>query len=226
MAHGETGATILPELTAFDLDAWLTTVPPCPPIVQAGATVLRRRALEVAPSLVPTPAFARLVEIMVAAMRAAPGVGLAAPQIGVPLRVFVAEDDAARMAHQSEEARALRGRLPLPLTILVNPNVVPRSGDEAIFYEGCLSVRGYSALVRRAAAVAVTGMDEGGHRVSLKLAGWPARIMQHEMDHLEGTLYVDRMLPRSLAGTEEIARLAALPVSEVIEDLVSPHDDD
>jgi peptide deformylase len=203
----------------FDLEAWLAVVPPSPPIVQVGATVLRQRALDVDASLRSTPAFARLVEIMVDVMRAAPGVGLAAPQIGVPLRVFVAEDDEERLSRLTDEARALRGRVGLPLTVLVNPRVIATSGDQATFYEGCLSVRGYGALVARAAAVNVTGVDASGHPVSLDLAGWPARIMQHEMDHLDGTLYVDRMLSRSLAGEDELGRLSALPVAEVMKEL-------
>jgi peptide deformylase len=209
----------------FDLEGWLAAAPPSPSIVQAGAAVLRRRALDVTPSLRVTPAFARFIEVMVGAMRAAPGVGLAAPQIGVPLRVFVAEDTEERMAHQSAAARALRGRVPLPLTVLVNPRVDPASNDEAMFYEGCLSVRGYGALVRRAAAVAVTAIDGRGHSVSRRFDGWPARIMQHEMDHLDGTLYVDRMLPRSLAGEGELARLTALSVDDVVGELVAPDDE-
>jgi peptide deformylase len=206
-------------MVPFDLEGWLAAAQPSPPIVQAGAQVLRRRALDVAPSLLRTLAFTRLVEVMVEAMRAAPGVGLAAPQIGVPLRVFVAEDDAGRMAQQTVEARGLRGRAPLPLTVLVNPRVIAATEEEAIFYEGCLSVRGYGALVPRAAAVSVTGIDMNGGAVSLRFEGWPARIMQHEMDHLDGTLYVDRMLSRSLAGEEDLGRLSSLPVSEILMDL-------
>jgi peptide deformylase len=205
----------------FDLEGWLATLASSPPIVQAGATVLRRRAQDVDPSLRSTPAFLRLVEVMVEAMRAAPGVGLAAPQLGVPLRVFVAEDTEERMVHQSVEARELRARAPLPLTVLINPAVVPVSGDEATFYEGCLSVRGYGALVRRAANVAVTGLDAFGRAISLRFDGWPARIMQHEMDHLDGTLYVDRMLSRSLASEGELARLSSMPVGDVLAELAS-----
>lgn len=204
----------------FDLEAWLSATPPSPPIVQVGSTVLRQRALDVEPSLLSTPAFARLVEIMVAAMRAAPGVGLAAPQIGIPLRVFVAEDDEERLSRLTDEARSLRGRVGLPLTVLVNPRVVAMSRDEATFYEGCLSVRGYGALVARATAVNASGIDARGRALSLDLAGWPARIMQHEMDHLNGTLYVDRMLSRSLAGEDELGRLSALPVAEVMKELL------
>jgi peptide deformylase len=209
----------------FDLEAWLVANPSSASVVQAGASVLRRRALDVGRSLLSMPAFARLIEVMIETMRAAPGVGLAAPQIGVPLRVFVAEDTEERMAHQSREARAIRGRVPLPLTVLINPSVVPTSGNEATFYEGCLSVRGYGALVRRAAAVHVTGLGENGRPVSLDVDGWPARIMQHEMDHLDGTLYVDRMIPRSLAGEGELARLSSLPLNDVLAELVSPRDE-
>jgi peptide deformylase len=207
---------------AFDLEAWLATSLPSPPIIQAGAAVLRRRSVEVPASLLGTRALAQLVDAMVETMRAAPGVGLAAPQLGVPLRIFVAEDTAERMAHVSPESRALRERTPLPLTVAVNPAVAPASPNEAIFFEGCLSVRGYGALVRRSTAVAVTGVSPTGSPMELLLEGWPARIMQHEMDHLDGTLYVDRMISRSLASDTELGRLAALPVSEVLRDLVEP----
>jgi peptide deformylase len=209
-------------MAAFDFEAWLLSAPAHLPIVQAGAAVLRRRTPDVPPSLLGTPALARLVDIMVETMRMAPGVGLAAPQIGLPLRLFVAEDTAEGMGHVSAEARTLRARTPLPLTVVVNPKVVAASGDEAIFFEGCLSVCGYGALVPRARAVAVTGVDARGDPVSLRLEGWPARIMQHEMDHLDGTLYVDRMISRSLASEAELARLTALPVSEVLRELVEP----
>ena len=209
-------------MTAFDLDAWLALPDQPPPIVQAGALVLRRRAFDVPDAMIGSPALLRLVEVMVETMRDAPGVGLAAPQIGVPLRVFVAEDGEERMAHVAEETRAVRGRAPLPLTVLVNPVVTLVPGEPLTFFEGCLSVRGYGALVPRAAAVRATGVDPHGRPVSLQLSGWPARIMQHEMDHLDGTLYVDRMISRSLACDTELARLSGFPVSDVLRALVEP----
>ncbi len=205
--------------SSFDLEAWLATNGPMPPIVQAGAEVLRRAALEVPSDLFGTPALDALVAVMVDVMREAPGVGLAAPQIGVPLRIFVAEDAEARMAHVSSEARAVRSRDPLALTVVVNPAVSFLADEQATFFEGCLSVRGYGALVARRTDVAVTGFDARGAPVSLRLHGWPARIAQHEMDHLNGTLYVDRMLSRSLANEVELARLAGLPVSEVLREI-------
>ena len=203
---------------SFDLAGWLAALV-SPTIVQAGDPVLRRRALDVDPSVLGSGALDRLVEVMVEAMRAAPGVGLAAPQIGVPLRVFVAEDDDRRMAKLSDEARSSRRRAPLPLLVVVNPAVAPATTDEATFYEGCLSVRGYGALVRRAAAVRVTGVDTAGQPVAAEFTGWPARIMQHEMDHLDGTLYVDRMITRSFAGDEHLPRMAGIPADELLAEL-------
>jgi peptide deformylase len=212
-------------MASFDLPTWLASSPEPAPIVQAGASVLRRRAADVPAALFGSAELARLVHLMVETMRDAPGVGLAAPQIGVPMRVFIAEDTEERLAHVASETRELRGRTVLPLTVLVNPTVMlgdRSTGAErsiATFYEGCLSVRGYAALVRRAAAVSVTGVDAEGRPVSLHLEGWPARIMQHEMDHLDGVLYVDRMITRSLASDTEIEALASRPVDEILRDL-------
>jgi peptide deformylase len=208
-------------MVPFDLEAWLAA-PQLPPIVQAGAPVLRQRAFEVSDAMLGSAALLRLVEVMVAVMRAAPGVGLAAPQIGVPLRVFVAEDAEERLAHASPEALELRGRTPLPLMVLVNPTVSLLPGAQATFFEGCLSVRGYGALVTRAAAVDVQAVDAVGQPLHTRLQGWPARIMQHEMDHLDGTLYVDRMISRSLASDAELPRISAMPVSELLKELGVP----
>jgi peptide deformylase len=204
---------------AFDLEAWVSSCTEAPPIVHAGADVLRRRAAEVSSELLGSTALRRLVEIMIDVMRAAPGVGLAAPQIGVPLRVFVAEDTEDRMGHVPEAARAVRGRVALPTLALVNPRVTAVASDVATFYEGCLSVPGYGALVRRAASVRVTAGDVDGNPVEACFEGWPARIMQHEMDHLDGTLYVDKMIARSFATGDNLARLGAASVDEVLRSL-------
>jgi peptide deformylase len=207
---------------AFDLTAWLASAGSEPPIVQAGASVLRSPAGEVPRSLLGSKALLQLVDVMVQVMRDAPGVGLAAPQIGVPLRVFVAEDTDERMAKVSSEAKAARRRVVLPLTVLVNPVVSAASKDHATFFEGCLSVRGYGALVPRAAQVRAHGVDARGKPADLHLQGWPARIMQHEMDHLDGTLYVDRMISRSLACDAELVRLSGKSMDEVLAELGIP----
>ncbi len=192
------------------------TPSPPSPIVQAGDPVLRGRAAEVPAEAIGTPDFQALVATMIATMRAAPGVGLAAPQIGVPLRVFVVEDRADLMAALAPDELEARERAPFPLRVLVNPVVRPIGDARATFFEACLSVGGYGALVERSLEVEASGLDEHGAQVSLRARGWPARILQHEHDHLEGTLYVDRMLTRSFATIEQArARFAGKPVEEI-----------
>jgi peptide deformylase len=189
-----------------------------PRIVQAGDPVLRAEAKAVPADEIGTVAFRDLVETMVAVMRAAPGVGLAAPQIGVSKQVIVVEDQEEFLSRLSEEARAARERAPVPLTVIVNPTLRLVTGRPATFFEGCLSVTGYMALVPRALEVEVTGLDATtGTAVPRvwRLRGWPARILQHEVDHLRGTLYVDRMHARSLCGPDETHRWAGRTTEDV-----------
>ena len=169
------------------------------PIVYAGDSVLRAVAAPVPLSMLGTQKLRALVDEMVEVMRAAPGVGLAAPQIGVGLRVIVVEDDDESMAHLTEEERRERGRVRLPLTAIINPVLRRTSDADDTFVEGCLSVPGYGAQVARARDVEVEGLTVGGAPLKLQLSGWPARILQHECDHLAGTLYVDRMITRTFA---------------------------
>jgi peptide deformylase len=187
-----------------------------PPIVQAGAPVLRARADEVPVDTIPTPQFQELVKTMIATMRAAPGVGLAAPQIGVPWRVIVLEDREELVKNLTADERKERERTPFDTRVLVNP-VLRLVGDEhAMFFEGCLSVKGYVGLVERSREVEVTGLDEHGAPQTWHVKGWPARILQHEVDHLEGTLYVDRMKTRSFANADQAKALyAGKPIAEV-----------
>lgn len=178
-----------------------------PPVVQTGAVVLRTRAADVPPERIPTPEFQELLRTMTAVMRAAPGVGLAAPQIGVPLRVIVLEDRDDLMAKTTPAERKERERVAFPRRVFVNP-VLRAIGDErATFFEGCLSVSGYAALVERAAEVEVTGFDENGAPQTWRVRGWPARILQHEVDHVDGTLYIDRMMTRSFSTVEQARQL-------------------
>lgn len=184
--------------------------------MQAGAAVLRGRARDVTPAELASPAFGALVQRMVAAMRAAPGVGVAAPQLGVPWRVFVVEDTEERMARLTPAERAERQRVPVPLRVFVNPVVTPIGDGEATFFEGCLSVSGYSALVPRHDVVEVRALDEHGVPFVWRVAGWPARILQHEADHLDGTLYVDRMIPRSFGTTaQNVERFGGQPAASI-----------
>ncbi|MYU25278.1 peptide deformylase [Streptomyces sp. SID8352] len=176
------------------------------PIVAAGVPVLRRAAAPFDGQLAPA-LLARFVEALRVTMRAAPGVGLAAPQVGVGLRIAVIEDPAP----VPEEVRTARGRVPQPFRVLVNPRYEAVGTARAAFYEGCLSVPGYQAVVARPAEVRLTGQDETGRAVDEVFTGWPARIVQHETDHLDGTLYLDRAEPRSLASAPAMERLWTQP---------------
>jgi peptide deformylase len=183
------------------------TTPVCPPIVQVGATVLRARATEVPPERIATDEFQELVATMITTMREAPGVGLAAPQIGVPLRVIVLEDRQDFIARSSAVEIQEKERVPFATRVLVNP-VLRRVGDaSATFFEGCLSVGGFVGLVERSHEVEVEGLDEEGKARTWRVRGWPARILQHEVDHLDGTLYLDRMMTRSFGTVAQVNAL-------------------
>lgn len=190
--------------------------PTLPPIVQTGDPVLRGRAREVEPAQLETPAFRELIATMIAVMRAAPGVGLAAPQIGVPLRVIVLEDREELITKLTAGERDERERVAFGPRVFVNP-VLTRVGDgRATFFEGCLSVHGFVGLVERDLEVEVRGLDEHGDAQTWRVRGWPARILQHELDHLDGTLYVDRMITRSFSTIEHArARFGGRSIAEI-----------
>jgi peptide deformylase len=175
-------------------------------IVQAGDPVLRRRARELTPEEISSPEVKSLVLLMRDTMRDTPGVGLAAPQVGVGLRVVVVEDRAGYQASLSAEELAARERKPADFHVLINPRLVVEDPTPVEFHEGCLSVSGYSALVSRARGVRVEALDESGAPVSISARGWYARILQHEVDHLDGALYLDRMETRSFTTIENHRR--------------------
>jgi peptide deformylase len=168
-------------------------------IVQAGHPVLRERARDLAPDELRSAEAQRLIALMRDTMRDAPGVGLAAPQVGVPLRLAVIED----FAEVHADVRAAREREAMPFHVIVNPVIRLVPGDDVIFTEGCLSVRGFAARVPRARRVHVECLDEHGTPRVIEATGWYARILQHEIDHLDGTLYIDRMDTRSFTDTRE-----------------------
>ena len=172
-----------------------------PPSVSAGHPVLRQPARPFDGQL-DAALLQRLIDTMRRVMHAAPGVGLAAPQIGIPLRIAVLED-----AGSPDPVAALaRSRTPLAFTTIINPAYTP--ADEALesFYEGCLSVPGYQAVVHRHRTVTATYQRPDGSVVEGVFTGWAARIVQHETDHLDGMLYLDRAELRSLTSDAEHVR--------------------
>ena len=172
-------------------------------IVQAGDPVLRTKARPVSRDELKTSDIRRLIEGMRETMRDAPGVGLAAPQVGVPLQIAVIEERAELLASIAPERLAQHGRRPVPFHVIVNP-VLALEGEPVEFFEGCLSVAGYTALVPRAAAVRVDCWNERGDEIAIRAEGWYARILQHEIDHLNGILYVDRMNSRSFMTVDHV----------------------
>jgi len=183
--------------------------PTVAPIVQAGDPVLRGEARPLPPEAFGTPALDELIAVMRDTMRAAPGVGLAAPQIGVPLQLAVIEDRPEYQSRLEAAELAERGRAPVGFHVIANPRLTILDGGTVEFFEGCLSVDGYMASVARAGHVRVEALDERGRPITLEARGWYARILQHEIDHLHGTLYVDRMTPRTLTTHENYGRFAA-----------------
>jgi peptide deformylase len=172
------------------------------PIVRVGDPVLRQQARSLSLQEIRSKEIQKLIEHMRETMREAPGVGLAAPQIGLSLQLVVIEDRKEYHKQLSTEQLVLRGRRPVSFHVLVNPVIPTVSDDPVEFFEGCLSLPGYFALVARSRSVRVECLDHRGRSKTIEAAGWYARILQHEIDHLQGSLYIDRMHPRSFSSTE------------------------
>ena len=175
-------------------------------IVQAGEPVLRQSARALSAEEIRMPAMRDLLTHMRETMRDAPGVGLAAPQVGLGIQLAVIEDRAEYLAGVNPELHAERERAPVEYFALFNPRIVFYSDDVVDFFEGCLSVAGFSALVRRSRRVTVEYLDEQAEPRRLDASGWYARILQHEIDHLNGHLYIDRMEPRTYSTMENLTR--------------------
>lgn len=175
------------------------------PIVACGDPILRHPADPVDPSTLGTEELQLLIARMRATMEAAPGVGLAAPQVGVSMRLAVLADGPERWGPLTEVERTARERNVLPFTVLVNPILRPVDETPISFFEGCLSVPGLMGIVARHRAVRVEALDADGRPVDRVYSGWAARIVQHELDHLEGRLYLDRVATRSLSSSANYA---------------------
>jgi peptide deformylase len=176
-------------------------------IMQTGEPVLREEARLLMPEEILSEDIQRLIEEMRDAMRDAPGVGLAAPQIGLPLQLAVIEDREDLLKAFSPEDLAERERRPVPFHVIINPVIAYSSDDKKNFYEGCLSLPGFSAVVPRARTIRVEYLDERAEPQFVQASGWYARILQHEIDHLRGALYIDRMLTRTFTTLENWTRL-------------------
>lgn len=173
-------------------------------IVQAGHPALRRRAVT-ARGRIDIDLLGELAEAMTVTMREAPGVGLAAPQVGLPLSVYVVEDGFAAEPGEDEDDDLFERR-PLALRTLLDPVVEPLGTERVYAFEGCLSVDGWQSIVPRSRRVRLRAVEllPGGElrEVDEEHTGWTARIFQHETDHLAGTLCHDVSVPRSFIDAE------------------------
>lgn len=176
-------------------------------VARMGHPVLRAKALPVPVGQIRSPGVQRLIDDMFETMREYTGIGLAAPQVHEGLRIFVAgigpapdrsEDAAAEAADEDEK---------MPLMTVINPVVTPIGDAMSDGWEGCLSIPDVRGLVPRATRVKVEAFDRAGKKVSFTASGLAARVIQHETDHLEGVLFMDRMRSlQSLAFMEEYRR--------------------
>src|SRR5260370_6704596 len=136
----------------------------------------------------------------------AAGVGFAAAEVGRVLQRAVMEDREELWRSLPAEDLDEKEREPVPFHVIINPEITLLGDDTADFYEGCLSLSGFSAVVPRARRVRVAYLDEQGEPQSVEASGWYARILQHEIDHLRGTLYIDRIEPRTFTSLHHWTR--------------------
>lgn len=185
-------------------------------IRQVGEQVLRQQARPLSADEILDRSTRELIESMRETMHDAPGVGLAAPQVGYPLQLVVIEDQYEFIQKLPVHQVTERERRPVPFHVLINPKLSLIGSEIAAFFEGCLSVAGFTAVVPRAKRVRVECLNERGEAVTIEAAGWYARILQHEIDHLDGALYIDRMNSRSFCSHDNYARYwKDRPVAEV-----------
>ena len=175
-------------------------------IATMGEPGLRATSQELSKTQILSSPIQILIEYMRETVRDAPGVGLAAPQVGELLQLAVIEDKAEYQKALTASDLRERGRTEVPFHVIVNPIIESRGEPIATFFEGCLSLPGFTALVPRAREVRVTCLDHLGEPRIIDASGWYARILQHEIDHLHGKLYIDRMHTRSFSSLENYTR--------------------
>ena len=192
-------------------------------IAQVGEPVLRAQARQLTREEIDSDEIQRLIRDMRETMGDAPGVGLAAPQVGIALQLAVIEDREELLSGFPAEELMEKERKGVPFHVIINPELTVLGGDTTEFYEGCLSLSGFSAVVPRSRRIRVAYSDEHGELQSIEASGWYARILQHEIDHLRGTLYIDRMESRTFTSLDNWSRFwKGKPVRDVVEGLRAP----
>lgn len=167
-------------------------------IQHCGHPILRQKAVALTKDQIQSPSLQTLIQQMRQLLRKAPGVGLAAPQLGFPIQLIILEDLEEYHVGLTPQQLLERERYAFPFQALINPRILKYSSEQTFFFEGCLSVPDLVAIVPRSLMISVEALNEDGNRISFQARGWFARILQHEIDHLEGKLYLDRADLRTL----------------------------
>ncbi len=183
-------------------------------ICEVGNPVLRKVARHLSAEEIRSNDIQNLIGYMRDTMRDAPGVGLAAAQIGVSLQIAVIEDKAGYHKTLTTEQLNERQRVPIDFHVIINPQIQLLAPAEHSFHEGCLSIPRLMAMVARSSLVRVTCLDEHGEQRVIDAKGWYARILQHEIDHLQGRLYTDVMQPETLTTIENHQKRIAAAIQE------------
>lgn len=167
-------------------------------VARLGHPVLRKKAEPVDPSTIAAPLFQKFLDDMIETMREYDGVGLAAPQVHVSHQIFVCEVKANVRYPQAPE---------VPLTVVINPVLKDLSQTRVELWEGCLSIPSLRGVVPRYDSLVCEGLDRRGENIVIRAEGFFARVIQHEWDHLQGNVYIDRMTDlKTLTHLEEFAR--------------------
>jgi|SRR5205085_418043 len=175
-------------------------------LLQVGEPVLRDRARPLSSEEIISDPIQELISSMRDTLRDAPGVGLAAPQVGLPIQLAIIEDPPEYWTELSASELAARERTAVPFHIIINPRITFAGEPSLEFFEGCLSLSGFTALVPRSREITVECLDERAEMKTIRASGWYARILQHEIDHLNGTIYIDRMRTRSFMSLDNYKR--------------------
>ncbi|XP_015109943.1 peptide deformylase, mitochondrial [Diachasma alloeum] len=183
-------------------DYFQSSPPPTPPyghVCQIGDPTLRGQAEPVEPEIVATVDFKKFVDHLISTMRIYEAYGLSAPQIGVSAQVFVIETTPKQVEECIVTKSAGQPVEVVPLTVFINPKMKILDYHTNSYPEACASVFGYIAHVPRAKSVQIEAFDVTGKKFKWKAEGWPAKVAQHEMDHLQGKLFTDKMDPQTLS---------------------------
>ncbi|XP_073440256.1 conserved oligomeric Golgi complex subunit 8 isoform X2 [Dendrobates tinctorius] len=174
--------------------------PPYKRVAQTGDPILRVQTQTVPPDHISHPDTQAILSRMVQVLKSCGCVGISAPQLGLPLRIMTLELREEMCQLVPPDVRTQREMEPFTLKIFINPTMRILDSRKLSFPEGCSSIHGFSAVVPRYHSVEISGLNEKGEATSWKAQGWAARVIQHEMDHLDGVLYVDKMDPRTFVN--------------------------